>query len=122
MTGSTAGRALRRVGQTVEVINYTKTGEDAYGENYSPNLPAEAVSARVDPGDPDHLQDEVGNDAVLDAAIFVEDSVTISRTGGGDGATRIDVDQDGVGEYVVVFANDQGNGLTRLDCRRRTDL
>ena len=119
MVRSAARRALDRAGRDVEVINFQKTGEDEYGENYDPVRPAPVVSARVVVGGVESLRDQFGADADVDADIFVDDAVAITRDGGGDGATQIDVDGDGDGEYVVVFANDQGNGLTRLVCRRR---
>lgn len=116
-----AGRALARTGQTVDVINYQQTGEDDYGEHYSKVTPVASVPARVEAGNSKFLRDALGADADLDAVIYVEDSVSIARDGGGEHATQIDVDGDGTGEYVVVFAHTPGNGMHRLDCRRRTD-
>lgn len=119
MVGSAAHRTLDRHGSPVEVWNYSKDSEDDYGENYSKVTPVESVPARVVPGGTvQSLRDAYGADLDADAEVFVEDSVSITRDGGGDGATRLDVDGDGDAEYVVLLALDQKNGLQKLVCRR----
>lgn len=121
MVGSAASRALSRIGQDVDVINFTKTGEDDYGENFAKDDPIRTKGRVGRASGVGFLGDALAFDPDLDVAIYVEDSVTIKREGGGEHATRVDVDLDGDAEYVVVSKQDQGSGLYRLDCRRRTE-
>lgn len=114
-------RALDRHGQAVDLTNYEDTGEDNFGENWDPTADSpKTVTARVDRQTrprPDRDFREVA-DIDTAAAIYVKDSVTGIRDGGGEGATEVDVDQDGDPEYRVLEADDQDNGLVRLNCER----
>lgn len=119
MVGSAAVRALSRAGQDVDLIIYEKTGEDDYGENYAKAADSPVtVSARVVVGGTSqNIRDAFGSDVDADAEVFIASSSSAAdriRGGGGDGATRVDVDQDGDPEFIVLFEDDQDNGLTRL--------
>lgn len=110
-------RALDRHGQSVDLKTFSKTGEDDHGPEYDDSTTA--VTARVDrSARANPNRDAFGADVEADAEVFVKDTVTGIRDGGGDGASEIDIDQDGDFELAVLVADDQDNGLIRLFCTR----
>lgn len=109
-----ARRALERAGRDVTLRNYSKTGEDDYGENYSSST--QTVTARVVRSSVANPQrDAFGADTDADAEIYVSDQINGITDGGGDGASEVDVDGQ---TYVVVQLDDQDNGQYCLLCVR----
>lgn len=111
-------RELDRHGQDVDLVTYTKTGEDEYGEDYdetTKTVTARVTSRRQLTVDRSHQEAGTVN---TDFDVYVKDSVTGITDGGGRGATEVDVDQDGEPEFVVLVLDDQGNGLYRLGSER----
>lgn len=111
-------RELDRHGKTVDLLLKTKSGEDEFGETYDET--AETVKARLraqtQPLTDRSHQD--ASDARADVTVYVKDTVSGITDGGGPNSTEIDVDQDGDGEFIVLFSHDQDNGLIRMGCER----
>lgn len=112
-----ASRTLERAGQDVDLVLKTETGEDDYGPNYSESTTS-TVGRVVRGNDAEPIRDASGNAVEVDAEVFVPDDITGLTGGGHEGATEVDVDQDGDSEYLVLEVDEQGNGLVRLFCGR----
>lgn len=108
-------RGLKRLGQDVDLVLKTKTGEDDFGEDYSESTNSgvkAVVRRRTSSAEP--IRDASGNEVEADAEVFVHSSTTGLTGGGNEGATEIDVDQDGNTEYLVYVVDDQDSGIIRL--------
>lgn len=125
MTIETAARrALERFGDDAELTNYESDGDDDHGTHWVATADSPVtVTARVVRGDTSQtVRDGSGVDTEIDAEIFVKDSVTGIRDGGGESATEVVTNPGAAHEqaYVVLQLDDQGNGLYRLLCVRDT--
>lgn len=121
---NTARRALDHAGQTINLTNYTadNTTERVQTWNETTNSPhsiTARVNVRTQPRVSRDMREE--GDVDIDATVFIPDDasgVSGIRDGGGQGASVIDVDQDGTDDYRVLVNNDQDNGVIRLACER----
>lgn len=111
-------RELDRHGKDIDLILKTKSGENEYGESYDESTVTVTgrVRSRSQPLVDRSQQD--ASDAGVDVTVYVKDTVSGITDGGGRNSTEIDVDQDGDGEFIVLYAHDQDNGLLRLECER----
>lgn len=114
-----AHRAIDRLGRDVTLQNYSKTGEDDYGEDWSADSP-QTIKARVAKAsgfplvETDRRMIEQG-EVNTPTEVYIKDSVTGIRDGGGEGASEIEVD----GETLVVLQiDDNDRGVIRLICER----
>lgn len=121
---STARRALDDAGQTVDLTNYTAddTTERVQTWNETSSSP-HSITARVDvrtqPRTSRGVREE--GDVDVDASVYIADDasgVSSIRDGGGQGASVIDVEQDGTDDFRVLVKNDQDNGVVELQCER----
>jgi len=117
-----AKRALARRGTKVDIINRTKNDgkSDKYGDVYDDDeYSGNPVTARIVRGGgatKDHA--EYGTRVEGDAEIFIPDDISEVIGGGGQRATRLDVESGGEPEYLVLEVDKQENGLIRLVCER----
>lgn len=113
--------AMKKVGRSVTVKNYTRTGEDDYGPDYDLANPTthEDVDAIVDPiQQPTGEADAFGVDVGVTRKIQLlegTDATDSLRDGGGDGASRITIDGS---EWIVLLAENTGNGIIEITASR----
>lgn len=112
-----ASDTLDVVGQPLDLVTKSQTGEDDHGPNYSESTTSTRGRV-VQETTADPFRDASGNEVEAEAEVYVPSSLTGLTGGGHEGATEVDVDQDGTSEYLVLKVDDQDNGLYRLICGR----
>lgn len=117
MNEKAARRALDRAGQAIDLLIKSESGSDDYGQNYTESTTS-TTGRVVRGGSSESIRDASGQDVQADAEVYVPSDVSGLTGGAHDGATGVDVDQDGTAEYLVAVADDQGNGLVRLVCEQ----
>lgn len=108
-------RLIGKVGRDLEHTYYTKVGENDYGEEYDDAV--ETLTGRINrSGTLVQQRNEHSANVDVDAIIYLRkiDAENVTD-GGGDGASEFRVDGQ---TYIVMQADDQDNGLLKLDCER----
>lgn len=126
-TSNSHKQAVDRHGQAVDLYNYESDGSERVETWAQTGSSPHTIQARITPrNEPRTARDErEEGDVEIDFRVHVKadaSGVASIRDGGGQGASVIDPDQDGVGsdgtDYRVLAKTDLGNGVVRLDCER----
>lgn len=113
-TKRAARRAVERVGQDVDAVQYSRGTEDGYNDAQPTEDSRSTVKARVDwDATPDPIRRADGEDRDVEVEITVKDTVTVDD---GAPATRFEVGDE---ECEVIWADDQDNGTIVAYCEVR---
>lgn len=120
-------RSLDTHGQTVRLYNYESDDSERVQTWNETDASPHTIQARITPRDSPRTARDVREtgDVDIDASILIKDDADGAdsiRDGGGEGASVIDPDEDGVNsdgtDWRVLVKHDQDNGHVRLDVER----